>query len=429
VGAATLGLLSLPAAAGAGLARHEQRHQTSTAAAPDLDLAALAPVAPGMAGVPHVSRDLAEVEVESPDLDRATETYTAAAERLRGAQSQRRDVERVLGELTIELDRASLSLAMATARERTYKRQHDTVLRSLQELLVAVFVAGGYETGDDAYLDPSRANIPARRRVLTEVAFETLEAEERRLSELVDAAARDREKASATRDEVAGRLQDSTAARDSAADTQARSAQPVAEARGTLESERAIATVVGGDFALVALDAYRRAAASVANEPDSPACTLEWWGLAGISRVEGRHGTFGGARLDAFGGTDPRIIGIALNGERQTRMIGDSDGGTLDGDPLFDRAVGPMQFIPSTWARWASDGDGDGMNDPHNLYDATRAAARYLCRASLDLVNDEGLQRGYFSYNHSLLYVAGVLHWARHYQQIEVPPADPERSA
>src|SRR5690606_19370388 len=83
---------------------------------------------------------------------------------------------------------------------------------------------------------------------------------------------------------------------------------------------RATATVEGADFSLVALDAYWRAAAS------QDACGLEWWMLAGISRVEGRHGTYGGTQLLADGDNTRRIVGIALTGSGGTAAIGDSDG-------------------------------------------------------------------------------------------------------
>ena len=105
-------------------------------------------------------------------------------------------------------------------------------------------------------------------------------------------------------------------------------------------------------------------------------------------------------------------------------MVGDTDGGTLDGDASYDRAVGPMQFIPQTWRRFEADGNEDGTTSPFNLYDATLAAATYLCTASSGLDADPGLRTAYFSYNHSLLYVDSVLGYARLYERsIDVPEA------
>ena len=105
-------------------------------------------------------------------------------------------------------------------------------------------------------------------------------------------------------------------------------------------------------------------------------------------------------------------------------MVGDTDGGALDGDASYDRAVGPMQFIPQTWSRFEADGNEDGTTSPFNLYDATLAAATYLCTASSGLDADPGLRAAYFSYNHSVLYVDSVLGYARLYERsIEVPDA------
>lgn len=127
-----------------------------------------------------------------------------------------------------------------------------------------------------------------------------------------------------------------------------------------------------------ALTAYAEAAARLARE--QPGCGLGWNTLAGIGLVESEHGTIGGAQIGLNGAATPPIIGIALDG-RITDAIPDTDGGVLDGDPVWDRAVGPMQFIPSTWARWGSDGNGDGTVDPQHIDDATYSAARYLCAA------------------------------------------------
>ena len=109
-------------------------------------------------------------------------------------------------------------------------------------------------------------------------------------------------------------------------------------------------------------------------------------------------------------------------------MITDTDGGEWDGDTEYDHAVGPMQFIPSTWKKWQSDGNGDGIFDANNMYDATEGAAHYLC-ATGPMRTDEDLLRGYFSYNHSEEYANAVLANARAYQQIRIPPPPPAATA
>lgn len=177
---------------------------------------------------------------------------------------------------------------------------------------------------------------------------------------------------------------------------------------------RATATVVGSDLTLVALDAYLRAA--LESDAARPECGLPWWLLAGIGRVESGHGTFADSELDAAGTARPGITGIALDGSNGTAVIGDTDGGVHDGDPVSDRAVGPMQFIPSTWAAYAVDGNGDGVADPQNLYDAARAAADYLCTAGGDLRHPAGIDRAVFAYNHSRSYVQTVLGFAQEYE-------------
>lgn len=138
---------------------------------------------------------------------------------------------------------------------------------------------------------------------------------------------------------------------------------------------------------------------------------LPWTVLAGISRVESNHGRHGGASIDATGVVSPPIIGIALNGTGGTARILDSDGGRWDHDPVFDRAVGPFQFIPSSWRIYGGDGNGDGIADPHNVYDALPAMRRHLCPEGR--VTD--VRAAIFSYNHSDAYVDEVLDWAQRY--------------
>jgi murein DD-endopeptidase MepM/ murein hydrolase activator NlpD len=76
--------------------------------------------------------------------------------------------------------------------------------------------------------------------------------------------------------------------------------------------------------------------------------------------------------------------------------------------PSSAGAVGWMQFIPSTWARWGMDGDGDGLSDPWNPEDAVYAAARYLAAAGAH----EDIERAIFAYNHAQWYVDDVMELA-----------------
>ncbi|MBA2416383.1 MAG: hypothetical protein H0V64_10965, partial [Geodermatophilaceae bacterium] len=174
----------------------------------------------------------------------------------------------------------------------------------------------------------------------------------------------------------------------------------------------------------VALDAYRTAAAGLAVA--DPECRIAWTLLAGIGKVESNHGQFGGRRPGVDGSVAPPILGIPLDGRPGVALIRDTDGGRLDFDTVYDRAVGPMQFIPGTWSAFPdADGDGNGTVDPHNLYDAALAAGSYLCSGPGDLSTTAGQQSAVFRYNHSNSYVDLVLAYAAAYQA-GVNPTGPE---
>ena len=163
----------------------------------------------------------------------------------------------------------------------------------------------------------------------------------------------------------------------------------------------------------VALAAYGSAERVLAAE--NPGCHLSWVALAGIGRVESDHGRFGGAVLLPDGRSVPPVVGIALDGVG-VATIRDSDQGRLDGDLVHDRAVGPMQFIPTTWARWATDADGDGRSDPFALPDAALAAGRYLCRSgSGDLRTGSAWAAAVLSYNASTSYLQRVTDYSNSY--------------
>lgn len=155
-----------------------------------------------------------------------------------------------------------------------------------------------------------------------------------------------------------------------------------------------------------ALEAYGTAVLRSAT--DAPGCRLTWPTLAAIGYVESRHGTSADGGLALDGRPSAPVIGPALTGQDGTARVVDTDHGALDGDPRLDRAVGPLQFLPSTWSRLGVDGDGDGVADPTDLDDAAATAAVYLCRSAGSLTDGPTWSRAVLSYNHSDEYVDDV---------------------
>ena len=149
----------------------------------------------------------------------------------------------------------------------------------------------------------------------------------------------------------------------------------------------------------------------------------EWWGIAGISRVEGRHGTYGGTDAHA---------------ERGHRASGSSASSSTAPTPRrWSRTptTAPSMATRATTApsaRCSSSRRPGSASRPTATRTARRrpststtpalAAATYLCTASSGLDADPGLRTAYFSYNHSVLYVDSVLGYARLYERsIELP--------
>ena len=368
-------------------------------------VAALGAVAPAHAQViqppvaPDISPALDHIEVDSVEYRLVAADYELVkAARLRAAAR--------LAALAVEERDLAAGEARAGADARLARTQAERWRRRVGNLAVRAYIGAG---GDDAAvlggLDPGYT-LPERRALLvTEVDRDwraNLAARQREL-----AAARDR------RDRLGRRHQEVVADQTRTEAARADALGEERRLRPAVKAARATSVVVGSDLTLVALDAYLRASFEVNDQ--MPGCRLPWWLLAGIGRVESGHGTFATSELDAGGTARPSIIGIALDGGNSTAVITDSDGGVLDGDLRSDRAVGPMQFIPSTWARYAADGNGDGVADPQNLYDAAHAAGQYLCTAAGDLGTDAGVHRGIFAYNHSGAYVDKVLSFAQEY--------------
>ncbi|MGW3491610.1 C40 family peptidase [Streptomyces sp. NPDC001054] len=170
----------------------------------------------------------------------------------------------------------------------------------------------------------------------------------------------------------------------------------------------------------VMLSAYTSAATRVRDV--RPRCSgMRWSVVAGIGKVESNHAV--GRSISTEGDITPRILGVRLNGSGaggNTTSFTDTDHGALDGDTAYDRAVGPMQFLPSTWnGPTGQDGNDDGRKDPHNAFDAALGAAVYLCGThTVDLSKPAELRKAIYRYNHSDSYVAEVSGHIRAYDAL-----------
>jgi membrane-bound lytic murein transglycosylase B len=164
---------------------------------------------------------------------------------------------------------------------------------------------------------------------------------------------------------------------------------------------------------IVAMTAY--ADAELLLDAEQPGCHIGWNTLAGIGWIESQHGTIGGRTLLANGYSSTTIVGPALNGVGYAAIRATPASTAWHGDPTWDHAVGPLQFLSSTWNRWGADGDGDGVADPRDINDAALAAARYLCADGHNLSTPAGWTAAVLSYNHQMAYVDDVANAANTY--------------
>jgi hypothetical protein len=184
-----------------------------------------------------------------------------------------------------------------------------------------------------------------------------------------------------------------------------------------LTSAGSMADVPSGPLGIpgIVLQAYIKAQQTLA--VTDPSCRLPWWLLAGIGKIESSQAENG--EVDAAGNTLRLILGPVLNGTDGTAAIpATADSYKWTGDPTWERAVGPMQFLPSTWEEYGAGGN------PNNVFDAALAAGRYLCNGGRDLSDPAQQAIAVFSYNHSNSYVAEVLLWANAYAKGVTPVAE-----
>ena len=153
---------------------------------------------------------------------------------------------------------------------------------------------------------------------------------------------------------------------------------------------------------------------------------LQWNVLAGIGKVESNHGRVFGGQIEGDGDVVPPIFGAALNGSGAGGNTTPWPSGQWEGQwgltSPWLRALGPMQFISPSWSAFGQDGNGDGVEDPHNIFDGALAAAQLLCESQGGEITD--ISDALFSYNRSTEYGELVLHWARLYVALPIGSFD-----
>ncbi len=166
---------------------------------------------------------------------------------------------------------------------------------------------------------------------------------------------------------------------------------------------------------MISLNAYQNAERMMA--ASYPGCGISWNLLAGIGRIESMHAN--GGATDASGSAVRPIYGPTLDGTLPGNEV--IEMGRSANRVVYARAMGPMQFLPGTWSRYASDGNGDGKADVQNVFDASLAAARYLCSGGLNLRDQSQVMTAILRYNNSVAYAQNVLGWAAAYATGVVP--------
>lgn len=178
------------------------------------------------------------------------------------------------------------------------------------------------------------------------------------------------------------------------------------------------AATAGGALGIppVVFTAYLAAEADASQVADG--CDVDWPVIAGIWKVESGHATHGGRTVTPAGDVTPPLYGPTLDGSLPgTAVIPDSDGGLLDGDPKWDRAVGPAQFLPGSWRGFGQDANHDGTANPQNVFDAALATVAHLCLTRPgDYTNPADLATALRRYNNSAEYVKKVSGWIDYYR-------------
>ena len=150
-------------------------------------------------------------------------------------------------------------------------------------------------------------------------------------------------------------------------------------------TQQIVATASTNGIPSAALRAYQRAA-QVIDAADA-AATSSWQLIAAIGRVESNHGRVRRQHADDDGRRRrPASTASPLNGaQRHPARSSTPTPASSTTTRVYDRAVGPMQFIPSTWSVVGVDADGDGVAQPAGHRRRGPRTAVYLCSGDDDL--------------------------------------------
>ncbi|MBS1848276.1 MAG: lytic murein transglycosylase [Actinobacteria bacterium] len=378
--------------------------------------------APGGSGTTvhaaHISPALDQVRVSSPSFRRATAALDSLGAQLHSETSQLDSSNVQLMELTAQAKRLDDAIARNTAIKARADRQIASLRTQLRRLALQAYVGSEDRTSADAaaIFDGDAALANRTSVTLRDAVTGTANAHYRTQLAVSNATGRRLLKDRATAARVATDLEGVDARIASLHEAIDRDNARLPAATALVAQTRATAFVDGTDLPLVALDAYVHATSMAALM--RPGCHVGWSLLAGIGEVESGQGSYGGTEVRADGTLTQPIYGIPLDGTGGNETIVAADGSYM-------RAEGPMQFLPSTWAAVGVDGDGDGVADIQNLYDAAATAAMYLCRNGVDVATAAGLRSAILSYNFSGAYFASVTAAAKGYAEAlpDVPGA------
>lgn len=363
-----------------------------------------------------LSAAVARVPLTSPELTRAERALQSLLERQRRADERLAEVvpelaslRQEVGALTGVVERRTSQIdktAEALARARTAVRQ----------IAIEWFVTGfGALEGLDPALTADERERLSHQYVLSQAAAGAALADQQHLEAHLASLRDERDALRERLAEQESHAEELEAERVRLTGTLEEAARRLPELESDVRVAQMGARVVGSDLSATALDAYWRAELALAFLDAD--CGITWSVLAGIGRLESGHGTYRGNQVAVDGQVTPGIFGPPLDGSTgRFAILADSDGGALDKLTHTDRAVGPMQFIPSTWRVVATDGSGDGTADPQNLFDAAVTAGVYLCRKGPGLGEVTRLHAAVLSYNQDREYVRRVLEGAEGYR-------------